>query len=150
MLIHFHPFFAVVVFPLTILLGCFWLPYFKLNDDNHGIWFLSEKGKDAGKIALLSGFIFTIVFIMISELLPDPETILPAIPSLISNGLIPFIIVAASIFYFMKYLKAKFALNRAEYIQAILIIMVVSYTVLSLTGILFRGEGMKLMWPWMI
>ena len=150
LLIHFHPFFAVVVFPATILAGSFWLPYIRLKDNNHGIWFLSEKGKDAGKIALLSGFIFTIVFIMISELLPDPETILPAIPSLISNGLIPFIIVAASIFYFMKYLKAKFALNRAEYIQAILIIMVVSYTVLSLTGILFRGEGMKLMWPWMI
>ena len=150
LLIHFHPFFAVVVFPATILAGSFWLPYIRLKDNNHGIWFLSEKGKDAGKIALLSGFIFTIVFIMISELLPDPETILPAVPSLITNGLIPFIIVAASIFYFMKYLKAKFVLNRSEYIQSLMIILVISYSVLSLTGIFFRGAGMKLMWPWQI
>jgi len=150
LLIHFHPFFGVVVFPATILAGSFWLPYIRLKDNNQGIWFLSEKGRDAGKIALVSGFIFTIVFIMISELLPDPETILPAVPSLITNGLIPFIIVAASIFYFMKYLKAKFVLNRSEYIQSLMIILVISYSVLSLTGILFRGEGMKLIWPWQI
>ena len=150
LLIHFHPFFGVVVFPATILAGSFWLPYIRLQDNNQGIWFLSEKGRDAGKIALVSGFIFTIVFIMISELLPDPETILPAVPSLITNGLIPFIIVAASIFYFMKYLKAKFVLNRSEYIQSLMIILVISYSVLSLTGILFRGEGMKLIWPWQI
>ena len=109
--------------------------------------FLKREEMQAN-IALISGFIFTIVFIMISELLPDPETILPAVPSLITNGLIPFIIVAASIFYFMKYLKAKFVLNRSEYIQSLMIILVISYSVLSLTGILFRGEGMKLIWPW--
>ena len=45
LLIHFHPFFAVVVFPVTILLGSFWLPYIRLNDTNQGIWFLSERGE---------------------------------------------------------------------------------------------------------
>jgi quinol-cytochrome oxidoreductase complex cytochrome b subunit len=150
LLIHFHPFFAVVVFPATILAGSFWLPYIRLNDDNHGIWFLSEKGREAGKIALLSGFIFTIVFIMISELLPDPETIIPAVPSIVTTGLIPFIIVVGTIYLFMRYLKRRYLLNKSEYIQSLLIILVISYTVLSLTGIFFRGAGMKLMWPWQI
>ena len=115
-----------------------------------GYGFFLKKERDAGKIALLSGFIFTIVFIVISELLPDPETILPAVPSLITNGLIPFIIVVGTIYSFMKYLKGKFALNKSEYIQSLLIILVISYTVLSLMGIFFRGAGMKLMWPWEI
>jgi hypothetical protein len=150
LLIHFHPFFAVVVFPVTILLASFWLPYIKLNEGNQGIWFLSEKGREAGKYSLVSGFIFTVIFIMISELLPDPETILPAVSSLITNGLIPFIIVAGTIYLFMKYLKGKFVLSRSEYIQSLLIILVISYTVLSLMGIFFRGAGMKLVWPWMI
>ena len=150
LLIHFHPFFAVVVFPATILAGSFWLPYIRLKDNNQGIWFLSEKGRNAGKFALVSGFIFTIIFIVTSELLPDPETVFNAVPSMITTGLIPFIIVAASIFFFMKYLKAKFVLNRSEYIQSILIILVISYTVLSVTGIMFRGEGMNLVWPWQI
>ncbi len=148
LLIHFHPFFAVVVFPLTIIAGSVWLPYIRLNDMNHGIWFLSENGRESGKYSLGAGFIFTVIFIMISELLPDPESLIPMVPSLITTGLIPFTIVTGSIYLFMKYLKRKFSLKRSEYIQSLLIILVISYTVLSLTGIIFRGEGMKLMWPW--
>ncbi|MBK7711459.1 MAG: cytochrome b N-terminal domain-containing protein [Bacteroidales bacterium] len=150
LLIHFHPFFAVVVFPLTLLIGSFWLPYIKLSDNNHGIWFLSDRGKNAGKFAAASGFIFTIFFIAVSELLPDPETVMKVVPSIITTGLVPFIIITGTIFLYMKFLKKKFSLNRSEYIQSIMIIMVLSYTVLSLTGIFFRGEGMKLIWPWMI
>jgi quinol-cytochrome oxidoreductase complex cytochrome b subunit len=148
LLMHFHPFFAVVVFPVTILTASCWLPYIKLNDTNHGIWFLSEKGKKAGIYSLVSGFIFTVLFILLSEYLPDPEVLLPSIPGLITTGLIPFLIVFGTILGFMIYLNRKLFLNRSEYIQSILIILVISYTVLSLTGILFRGEGMKLIWPW--
>lgn len=148
LLMHFHPFFAIVVFPITILAGSCWLPFIKLNDTNQGIWFLSEKGKKAGIYSLISGFTFTILFILLSEYMPDPEALMPSIPGLITIGLIPFIIVIGTIFWFMKYLKRKLLLNRSEYIQSILIILVISYSVLSITGILFRGEGMKLIWPW--
>jgi hypothetical protein len=147
LLIHFHPFFAVVVFPLTIFAGSFWLPYIRLNDTNQGIWFLSERGKNAGRYALASGFIFTIIFILTSELLPDPEVVMKQVPSIITTGVVPFIIVAGTIYLFMKYLRKKLVLNRSEVIQTIMIILVISYTVLSLTGIFFRGAGMKLMWP---
>ena len=150
LLIHFHPFFAVVVFPLLIFTGSIWLPYIKLSDSNQGIWFLSEKGIDAGKYSLWAGFIFTVSFILISELLPDPETILPVVPSVVTTGIIPFIITTGTIYLFIKWLIKRFGLNRSEYIQSVLIILVISYTVLSLTGILFRGAGMKLMWPWEI
>jgi quinol-cytochrome oxidoreductase complex cytochrome b subunit len=149
LLIHFHPFFAVVVFPLSIIAGSFWLPYIRLNDNNQGIWFLSQKGREASKISFAAGFFLTAVFILVSELLPDPEKIVPAITSVLTTGLIPFAFVIASIYFFMRFLKKRFSLNRAEYIQAILVIMVISYTVLSLTGIFFRGAGMKLVWPWM-
>jgi quinol-cytochrome oxidoreductase complex cytochrome b subunit len=148
LLIHFHPFFAIVIFPVTLLLAGFWLPYIKLTDTNHGIWFLSKKGEKAGVYASLAGFIFTVLFILISDLLPDPEMLLPFIPSLITTGFIPFLFVTGGIFIFLYYLQGKFSLNRSEYIQSAIIILIVSYSVLSLTGILFRGEGMNLMWPW--
>ncbi len=76
LLIHFHPVFVVVVFPLTILAGSLWLPFLKLTDTHSGIWFISDKGKKAGKYAVAAGIIFTVVFILVSELLPDPETLL--------------------------------------------------------------------------
>jgi quinol-cytochrome oxidoreductase complex cytochrome b subunit len=148
LLIHFHPFFVVVVFPVVILAGSIWLPYIKMTDGNQGIWFISDTGKKAGKIAASAASVFSVAFILISEFLPDPETLLPSVPSLILTGLIPFIIVCGSIYLFMKYIQNKYLLKRSEYIQTLLIIFVVSYTVLSLVGIFFRGEGMKLVWPW--
>ena len=148
LLIHFHPFFAVVIFPLTLITGSFFLPYILLTDNNQGIWFLSEKGRKAGKFSAVSGFVFTVVFILVSEMLPDPETILRSVPSIITTGLVPFILVTGTMYFFMKFIRKRFSLNRSEYIQSIMIILVISYTVLSLTGIFFRGPGMKMIWPW--
>jgi quinol-cytochrome oxidoreductase complex cytochrome b subunit len=150
LLIHFHPVFVVVVFPLTILAGSIWLPFLKLGDTRPGIWFISDRGKNAGKYALAAGLLFTLAFILLSELLPDPETLLPGIPSFLLTGFVPFCIVAGTLYMFLKFIRKKFSLNRAEYIQALIILLVVSYAVLTLVGILFRGPGMKLMWPWQI
>jgi quinol-cytochrome oxidoreductase complex cytochrome b subunit len=148
LLIHFHPFFAVVIIPLTILVGSLYLPYVKLNDNNYGIWFLSTNGRKSGIFALVTGFVSTLFFILISEILPDPETIFPNVPSLITTGLLPFIVVIGSMYFFLKYLNGKLFLKKSEYIQVIMILLVVSYSVLSIVGIFFRGKGMVLIWPW--
>jgi quinol-cytochrome oxidoreductase complex cytochrome b subunit len=150
LLIHFHPLFVVVVFPVTIVAGSIWLPYLKREDTNQGIWFISDKGKKAGMQAAAAGLIFTVAFVLISDFLPDPETILPSVPPLILTGLIPFTFVSGTIYIFLKFIRQKYSLTRHEYIQTLIIILVVSYAVLSLIGILFRGAGMKLMWPWQI
>ncbi|MCF8381914.1 MAG: cytochrome b N-terminal domain-containing protein [Bacteroidales bacterium] len=150
LLIHFHPFFAVVVIPIILFAGIFYLPYFKLKDGVQGIWFISQKGRETGKISAIAGFIFTIIFILLSEALPDPESILPGNFSIITTGLIPFIFVVVSIYFFMKIIQRKFSINRSEYIQSLFIILIASYSVLSLVGISFRGEGMSLIWPWLL
>jgi hypothetical protein len=150
LLIHFHPVFVVVVFPLALLAGSFRLPFLKLAESNPGIWFISDRGIKAGKYAVAAGIVFTTLFILVSELLPDPESLLPSVPSIMLTGLVPFTIVAGTVYLFMKFIKKKFSVSTAEYIQTMVILFVVSYAVLSLTGILFRGEGMKLMWPWQI
>jgi quinol-cytochrome oxidoreductase complex cytochrome b subunit len=150
LLIHFHPFFAVVIFPLSLLVAGCWLPYIPLNDTNQGIWFLSDKGKESGKMALLTGFTSTVFFILLSEYLPDPEILLPFIPSMITRGFIPVAIVIGTLYYFLRLNQRKYALNRSEYLQSAMIILIISYSILTLTGIFFRGEGMTLMWPWKI
>lgn len=150
LLIHFHPFIAVVIFPLILVAGIIWLPFIKLDDNNQGIWFLSQKGRLSGKYSAAAAFIFTIIFILVSEILPDPETVIQTVPSLVTTGIIPFIIVTASIYLFMRILQLKLSINRSEYIQSLLIILVISYSVLSITGIFFRGEGMSLIWPWQL
>jgi hypothetical protein len=150
LLIHFHPFFAIVVIPLTVLIAACWLPFVKLNDANQGIWFISDKGIRSAIFALASGFAMTLLFIGLSELLPDPEALFPAIPPLITTGFIPFVILIVTLYLILGFMRRKYTLERSEYIQAVIITLIVSYSVLTVTGIFFRGEGMKLMWPWQV
>ena len=148
LLIHFHPLFAVFIIPATVLTAAIWLPYLKSTDNNQGTWFLSRSGMNSAKAAAIAGFILTVIFIGVSEILPDPETLLPGVPPILTTGLVPFILVYTVIWLFMKYLRRRFPLNRSELIQSVIVLMVMSYTVFTVTGIFFRGEGMNLAWPW--
>jgi quinol-cytochrome oxidoreductase complex cytochrome b subunit len=150
LLIHFHPFFAVVIFPLTVLAAAVWMPYMKSDDNNQGIWFLSDRGIRSAKFSLLTGALITLIFIGLSELLPDPEMLLPAVPPLITTGVLPFLLLALTMWVFMNYIRRRFSLIRSEMIQAIAVLIVTSYTLLTLTGIFLRGEGMNLVWPWQV
>ncbi|MGB3924125.1 MAG: cytochrome b N-terminal domain-containing protein [Bacteroidales bacterium] len=148
LLIHFHPLFAVFVLPVTVLAAVVWMPYVKSTDKNQGIWFLSHAGIRAAKMSAITGALCTIIFIAISGILPDSEVLLPGVPPILTTGLVPFLIMAATMWLFMKYLKRRWSLNRPEMIQSVIVLLVVSYAVLTVTGIFFSGEGMNLVWPW--
>jgi hypothetical protein len=150
LLIHFHPFFAVVVIPVTVLAAAIWLPYLKTEDQNQGIWFLSPIGIRSARFALAAGALFTLIFIALSELLPDPELLFPALPPLITTGMIPFLIMAVTIWQFLKFIRKRLGLNRSEIIQSAIVLMITSYAILTLSGIFFRGEGMNLVLPWQV
>jgi quinol-cytochrome oxidoreductase complex cytochrome b subunit len=150
LLIHFHPFFAVVVFPLTVLTAAVWMPYIRHDDTSQGIWFLSGRGVRSAKFSLVAGTLITVIFIGLSELLPDPEVMLPGVPPLISTGLLPFLLLTLTLWFFLTYTRRRFSLNRSEMIQSVIVVVVTSYTILTLTGIFLRGEGMNLVWPWQL
>ena len=148
LLIHFHPLFAVFILPVAVLAAAVWMPYIKSAYKNHGIWFLSPAGISSSKTAAAAGAVFTVIFIAVSELLPDPEALLPGVPPIVTTGLVPFLIMTSTMWFFLKYLKRRRSLTRPELIQSVIVMMVVSYAVLTVTGIFFRGEGMNLVWPW--
>jgi len=148
LLIHFHPFFGIVVFPIAMLVALFWLPYIKFNDNKQGIWFLSPNGKQAGIFAAIFAGAITVFFVIMSELLPNADQIAPSIPLIITIGFVPFILVSATFMLFLKFLAKRFSLNRAEYIQSLIILIIISYSILSIIGIFFRGAGMEMIWPW--
>jgi hypothetical protein len=47
-------------------------------------------------------------------------------------------------------LKKYFSATVGETVQAMFVLFAVSFTVLTVTGVWFRGAGMALMWPWQI
>ena len=148
LLIHFHPLFAVFIMPVSVLVAAVWMPYIRSTDTNHGKWFLTANGINSAKLATAAGIIMTIIFITLTEILPDPEALLPGVPPLITTGLVPFILSAVTLWLFVKYLSNRLSLNRSELIQSVIVLLVVSYAVLTVTGIFLRGGGMNLVWPW--
>ena len=148
LLIHFHPLFAVFILPVTALVAAVWMPYIKSTDRNQGVWFLSPAGFRSARMAAATGMIMAIIFITMSEILPDPEVLLPEVTPLLTTGLVPFILAAGTVWLLLKYLRRRYSLKRSEMIQSIVVLMVVSYAVLTVTGIFFRGGGMNLVGPW--
>jgi len=69
---------------------------------------------------------------------------------MITNGLIPAALLLGFIVGFYGWLKIKFGASRDEVIQSLCIFLLVSFMILTITGIWFRGSGMALSWPWNI
>ena len=148
LMLHFHPFFASIIIPILILIVLIFLPYFNYDVKVSGIWFLSEKGKQTSKLSAIVGLIVTPALILFDEFFMDVSTKFESVPTIISNGLIPFLIILLLLVGYYQFIKNKFTTNKAETIQAVFVLILVIFIVLTLTSIIFRGEGMALTFPW--
>jgi quinol-cytochrome oxidoreductase complex cytochrome b subunit len=148
LLMHFHPFVAAFLIPLTIVFALAYLPYLKLKDEPSGIWFHSEKGKEAAKFSAISASIITPLLVVINEFIPDFEMLLPWLNSFISNGIIPLLIILALLWYYYKYVTKKFKLDFIEVIQTMFVFVTAGFVILTLIGVFFRGVDMALTFPW--
>ena len=148
LLLHFHPLFAVMVIPTIILVTLFLLPYLRFDTDSSGVWFCSDRGRQMALVAALVGLIVTPLGILADEYLVDFAAWLPSLPAVISNGLIPAVLALASVSGFYGLMKKKYTATNNEAIQAVFILLLVAFIILTLTCIWFRGSGMALMLPW--
>jgi hypothetical protein len=147
MLLHFHPLFALFVIPALILIALFALPYIDYELNTAGVWFASIMGRRMALIAGLAAPIGTPLAILADEYLIEVAARLPAIPTWITNGLVPFVILLAVLSAFYGLIKRKYGASNTEAVQMVFVLLLVAFLVLTVTGIWFRGEGMKLVWP---
>jgi quinol-cytochrome oxidoreductase complex cytochrome b subunit len=148
LLLHFHPLFAAVIIPSFFIGMSFLLPYLKTDLQMPGVWFISVKGRQMRRVSAIAAFIFTSLSIVADEFLINLTSWLPGLPAGISNGLIPFILVIAGLYGFYAIMQKRYNASKAETMQALIIFIVVSFLIMTATGIWFRGEGMSLSWPW--
>jgi quinol-cytochrome oxidoreductase complex cytochrome b subunit len=146
LLLHFHPLFAVVIIPTTAALALLLIPYLNYTDDTAGVWFMSQRGRRLAAIAAITGLLVTPSWIVLDELWLDPSGWLPGVPPAISNGLLPVVVLAGAFLGFGMFLRNKYAASRDEIIQASFVLLFVAFTVLTATGVWFRGPGMALTW----
>nr|MDJ0816204.1 cytochrome b N-terminal domain-containing protein [Desulfobacterales bacterium] len=146
LLLHFHPLFAVLVIPAAALVFLLALPYLRFDAGTSGVWFVSHRGRRSAAIAAVIGLILTPLAILANEYLLDASVWQASVPAVISNGLLPTLLVAAAVTAFYSLLKKKFGATRNEAFQAIFVLLLTAFLVLTATGIWFRGEGMALTW----
>ena len=149
LLLHFHPFFAVVLIPLLIAGVMLAIPYLRYDSDAFGVLLLSQKGRRMAALAALTAVVVTPLLIVLDEFWLDVGAWLPGMPSVVSNGLLPTLVLAAALIGFYVALKRRYAASNNEAIQASFVLLLTALAVLTVTGVWLRGPGMALVWPWL-
>jgi hypothetical protein len=150
LLMHFHPFFAAFIIPVCVVVFLAWIPLIRFKEPLNGHWFISEKGKRSARTATLFAVLVTLSGILFNEYIVNFEILMHGIPAVISNGIIPLLILLLFMAgYYLLYLK-KTRLSKAELVQAFFVFIVVVFIVLTITGIFFRGKDMELTFPWRV
>jgi quinol-cytochrome oxidoreductase complex cytochrome b subunit len=147
LLLHFHPLFSLFVIPLCMLAGLLILPYLNYPSNPAGIWMVSLKGRKMTLMAVLSAVISTIGGILFHEYVISSSFTISITQSFITGGLIPFVIIAAIFPGFSMIMKRFYSANRNETVQTLFVFLLTAFMILTVTGIWFRGSGMKLVWP---
>ena len=147
LLLHFHPLFAVLVIPAIFIGLLFLLPYLRYEAETAGVWFTSQQGRKMALFAAAVAFIITPAGIIADEFVLDFAGWLPSIPAVISNGLLPAALVMGGIIGFYMLAKNRLCANNNEAVQAVFVLLLTAFVILTVTGIWFRGQGMALGWP---
>jgi len=137
--IHFEPMIAVVLIPLLGILALVTLPYMHYDRQLSGPWFLTRNGRIAGALAGVVALVVTPLLILIDEF---------RLQQIGGGGWAAIAGPAALISVFAFFLSKKYRLETAELVQAIFILFLIGFFVLTATGVWFRGSGMALAWPW--
>lgn len=148
LLLHFHPLFAVLVIPGIIIGLLVFLPYLRYEADTAGVWFASRRGRKMAVIAAAAALILTPLGIITGEFGIDFAAWMPAVPAVISNGLLPAFTILAGIIGFYWWIKKKYSATNNEAVLAVFVFLLTAFVILTVTGIWFRGAEMKLTWPW--
>ncbi|UCD31232.1 MAG: cytochrome b N-terminal domain-containing protein [Desulfobacterales bacterium] len=147
MLMHFHPSFSLFIIPILMMIALLGLPYIDYESKPSGVWFGSYKGRKMAVVAAITATIATPAGILTDEYLVDLAAWMQGVPAFISNGLIPFVVVLAGSIGFYILIKRKYSATNNEAIQALFVLFLASFIILTATGIWLRGMGMKLMLP---
>ena len=148
LLLHIHPLFAFAVMPLIIAGFLILLPYIPYDENSAGVWFASSRGRRMALVAMVIALILSPLGIIANEYFFDFEAWIPGIPPVVSSGLLPFLIILATLGGFYGLMKKKYTATKNETVQAVFVLLLIAFIILTITAVWFRGKGMALTWPW--
>lgn len=148
LLVHLHPSFAVLVVPLLVIAFLAGMPFLRYGEAPSGSWFHSERGKRAALLAAAAALLIVPAAVLLDERVLQWTRLSPALPPAIATGLVPLALWGIVVLALVLLLKRSLALSRFETVQSLFAFVTVAFLVLTAVGVLFRGQGMRLEWPW--
>ena len=150
LLLHIHPLFAFAVMPLIFAGILILLPYIPYDENTAGVWFASHRGRRMAIVASIIALVFTPILVLTDDLFFDFAAWLPGIPPIFSSGLLPVAMILAILGGFYALMKRKYSATKNETVQAVFVLLLFAFIILTITTVWFRGEGMALTWPWKV
>ena len=145
LLLHMHPALAGVFIPTLVIIILMAIPYIDRNKKDIGVWFASKKGR---AIALWSA-VYTTIWLLGLTLFDEYVRVrsLVSKPEIFPGWVIPIIVIGGLI-VLLYVLIRRWRPSTREAMIGLFTAFVVTYVVLTISGIFFRGLGMRLTWPW--
>lgn len=146
LLLHMHPL-AALAFPGLVLGGIAAAPWLDRRGDDIGLYFRSAVGRKTALVGLILGIVLVPALVLIDEFWLDLPGLLPGLPTLISNGLIPLLLSLGGLAAIYLLLRRGLRANRSEAFLGLFVFVIVSFILLTAVGVWFRGANMALVWP---
>ncbi len=145
LLLHMHPALAGVFIPTLVIIILMAIPYIDRSKKDIGIWFASKKGR---AIALWSA-VYTAFWLLGLTLFDEYVRVRSLVnePELFPGWVIPVVVIGGLI-VLLYVLIRKWRPSTREVMIGLFTAFVVTYVMLTISGIFFRGLGMHLVWPW--
>ncbi|MGD8586400.1 MAG: hypothetical protein PVJ75_13705, partial [Chloroflexota bacterium] len=112
-----------------------------------GLYFRSRSGKLMGLAGALLAVVLTPLLVLADEYWIDLPALLPAWPTLLSNGLIPLLLTAAALLVIYAIMRFGAKANRSEALVGLFTFIITSFVILTVIGVFFRGANMALVMP---
>jgi len=146
LLLHMHPL-AAMLLPGIILTAIVFIPYWDKDEADMGLYFRSSKGKHTAMAGALFALAFVPLLVLLDEYWIDLPALLPAWPTLLSNGLIPLLLTMTGLLAIYTAMRLIGRANRSEAVVGLFTFVMVGFTLLTIIGIFFRGANMALVFP---
>jgi quinol-cytochrome oxidoreductase complex cytochrome b subunit len=147
LLVQIHPTFAVLVVPLLGAAFLAGLPFLRYPEPPDGIWFQSARGRKSAALAAVAALVLAPVAVLLAERGLRPDRLFPKLPPALSAGVLPLAIWAVLTGALLFVLIRVLSLSRFEAVQALFTFILVAFLVLTIVGVVFRGPGMRLVFP---
>jgi menaquinol-cytochrome c reductase cytochrome b/c subunit len=157
LLLHMHPALAGVIVPTVALVAIALVPYLDNVVGDTGIWFSTPTGKRCALVGGIYAFVWIPLLILFDNFV-GTRPLVASVHLIVQLGLdewISAVVIPVAVMIGLPMILVRVFLkplqpSRRDVLIGLFTAFVVTYIMLTIIGTGFRGEGMKLFWPWQI